>query len=349
MYVKQFKRRKFLQNIAFGAVMMTLVNCATPPAPTAEQESAETTAAAPETTAVADEVQKTFVVGHDLWIGYAGVFVADAKGYFEDAGLDVQFKQFPGPGDTLPALIAGKLDIGLTTLHNFALASLKEDVPLKAIYLLDTSNGADAIIAKQDITSVADLKGKKVAATDGEVNHMMLLAALDQNGLTEDDIDFVNMNADDAGAAFLAGQIDAAVTWEPWVTKAKGNGGNIVFTSADIPNTILDSVVVSPKTLETREADLTAFINAIDAGVKYLREEPDESAAIIAKVLDAQPEDVMGMLATDKIYDLAENKELYSGGQAADSLSRVTDFLLNKELIDSTDGSESLLVPSLVE
>ncbi|MFT5188299.1 MAG: ABC-type nitrate/sulfonate/bicarbonate transport system substrate-binding protein [Verrucomicrobiales bacterium] len=57
------------------------------------------------------------VVGHDLWIGYAGAFVAKDKGFFKEAGLDVEFKQFPGPADTLPALISGKLDIGLTTLH----------------------------------------------------------------------------------------------------------------------------------------------------------------------------------------------------------------------------------------
>ena len=116
-------------------------------------------------------------------------------------------------------------------MHNLALASLGQKIPLTSIYLLDTSNGADAIVAKKGIKSVKDLKGKKVAATDGEINHMMLIAALDRNGMTQDDIDFVNMNADDAGGAFVAGKLDAAVTWEPWVTKSKSAGGNVIFTS----------------------------------------------------------------------------------------------------------------------
>ena len=292
---------------------------------------------------------KKLVVGHDLWIGYSGAFVADAKGYFEDAGLDVDFKQFPGPGDTLPALISGNLDIGLTTLHNLALASLGQKKPLTSIYLLDTSNGADAIVAKKGIKSVKDLKGKKVAATDGEINHMMLIAALDENGMTQDDIEFVNMNADDAGGAFVAGKLDAAVTWEPWVTKSKSAGGNVIFTSADIPDTILDSVAVTPQTMKSKKAELVAFLAAIDKGVAYLRSNQDESAKIIGKVLDTPPADIIEMLATDKIYDLADNKELYSSGKANLSLEKVTSFLIDKDLIKDKDGADSLLTDSFIK
>ena len=292
---------------------------------------------------------KKLVVGHDLWIGYSGAFVADAKGYFEDAGLDVDFKQFPGPGDTLPALISGNLDIGLTTLHNLALASLGQKKPLTSIYLLDTSNGADAIVAKKGIKSVKDLKCKKVAATDGEITHMMLIVALDKNGMTQDDIDFVNMNADDAGGAFVAGKLDAAVTWEPWVTKSKSAGGNVIFTSADIPDTILDSVAVTPQTMKSKKAELEAFLAAIDKGVAYLRSNQDESAKIIGKVLDTPPADIIEMLATDKIYDLADNKELYSSGKANLSLEKVTSFLIDKELIKDKVGADSLLTDSFIK
>ncbi|MEM9443768.1 MAG: ABC transporter substrate-binding protein [Verrucomicrobiota bacterium] len=292
---------------------------------------------------------KKLVVGHDLWIGYSGAFVADAKGFFKEAGLDVEFKQFPGPGDTLPALISGKLDIGLTTLHNLALASLGQKKPLTSIYLLDTSNGADAIVAKESIKSVKDLKGKKVAATDGEINHMMLIAALDKHGMTQDDIEFVNMNADDAGGAFVAGKLDAAVTWEPWVTKAKSAGGNVIFTSADIPDTILDSVAVTPEVMKSKKAELEAFLAAIDKGVAYLRKNEKESAEIIGKVLDTPAPDIINMLATDKIYDMKENKELHASGKAKASLDKVTSFLINKKLIKDAEGAEALLTDSFVK
>src|SRR5450432_2035006 len=55
----------------------------------------------------------TLTVGHDLWVGYSGVFIASELGFFKEAGLDVKLKPFSNPGDTLPALVAGQLDIGL--------------------------------------------------------------------------------------------------------------------------------------------------------------------------------------------------------------------------------------------
>lgn len=290
----------------------------------------------------------TLIVGHDIWVGYSGAFVAADMGYFEEKDIKVEFKQFPGPGDTLPALISGQLDIGLTTLHNLGLAALGEEVDLRAIYLLDTSDGADAIVATEDITSVADLKGKKVAATENEVNHLMLIAALDSVGLTEDDIEFVNMNAEDAGAAFVAGKLDAAVTWEPWVTKAKSSGGNILFTSADIPDTILDAVVVSPETLENQKETLEKFLAATDKGVAYMESNPKESHEIISKYLDIPAPDIKEMLLTDKIYNMEANKALYAGS-AADSLEKVVTFLKSKDLVPEDADASKLLDDSLIK
>src|SRR5260221_1566159 len=92
-------------------------------------------------------------VGHDLWVGYSGVFVANELGYFKDAGLDVKLKPFSNPGDTLPALVSDQLDIGLTTLQNLAVLNGNSDTDVAAIALVDSSNGADAIVAKKSIAS----------------------------------------------------------------------------------------------------------------------------------------------------------------------------------------------------
>ena len=91
------------------------------------------------------------VVGHDLWIGYSGVFVAQEKGYFKEAGLEVQLKPFSNPGETLPAMIAGQLDIGLTTVQNLVLLNGTSNVAAVTMGSIDASNGADAIVAKESI------------------------------------------------------------------------------------------------------------------------------------------------------------------------------------------------------
>ena len=287
-------------------------------------------------------------VGHDMWIGYAGYFVAKDKGFFEEAGLEIDAKPFANPGETLPAMIGGHLDLAMSTLQNITLAKLVTGNEIKVVFLFDTSNGADAIIAKDSISSVKDLKGKVVAATQGEVNHMLLMVALEQNGMKESDVEFINMSADDAGAAFLSGNVDAAVTWEPWVTKAIASGGTVLFDSADIPDTILDGIALTPKTLSTKKAAVVAFIEAVDRGVGFLRANPEAAAMILSKALEVSPEDALAMLKTDKIYNLADNQELFAG-PAAESIAKVVKFLVANDMVSNTDSVDTILDPSLVQ
>ena len=95
------------------------------------------------------------------------------------------------------------------------------------------------------------MKGRKVAATLGQCNQLLLEKALEKAGLTDKDIQLVNMNPDDAGAAFAAGKIDVAVTWEPWITKVSGEKkGHVIFSSKETPNLILDVLAISTKTAE---------------------------------------------------------------------------------------------------
>lgn len=287
-------------------------------------------------------------VGHDMWIGYAGYFVAKDKGFFEEAGLEIDAKPFANPGETLPAMIGGHLDLAMSTLQNITLAKLVTGEEIKVVFLFDTSNGADAIIAKDSISSVKDLKGKVVAATQGEVNHMLLMIALEQNGMKESDVEFINMSADDAGAAFLSGNVDAAVTWEPWVTKATASGGTVLFDSADTPDTILDGIALTPKTLSTKKAAVVAFIEAVDKGVDFLRANPEAAAMILSKALEVSPEDALAMLETDKIYNVADNRELFAG-PAAESIAKVVKFLVANNMVSDTKDVDTILDPSLVQ
>jgi NitT/TauT family transport system substrate-binding protein len=280
------------------------------------------------------------------------VFIASELGYFKDAGLDVKLKPFSNPGDTLPALVAGQLDIGLTTLQNLAVLNGNSETDVVAIGLVDSSNGADAVVAKNKYGSLKDLKGKTVALTLGEVNHFLFLVGLKQAGLDAKDYKITSMSADDAGAAFVAGKVDAAVTWEPWVTKANKSGGHTIFSSSSVPDTIMDSVAVRRGKLRDQGAAYTAFLKAIDRGVSLLKADPEKAAPIIGKYLSAPPEDVKGMLSGDKIYGWADNQALFgaagSSGPVFKSMKSVVEFALESKLIKKAPLPESLFEPSLL-
>jgi NitT/TauT family transport system substrate-binding protein len=199
---------------------------------------------------------------------------------------------------------------------------------------------------------MADLKGKTVALTLGEVNHMFFLMGLEKTGLSPNDVKITNMSGDDAGAAFVAGKVDAAVTWEPWVSKAAKSGGHIIFTSVSVPDTIMNAVAVHKSKLTTAKDAYTKFLGAIDQGVRYVGSESDKAYPVIGKYLNAPADDVKGMLSGDKLYGLADNKRLFGtteqAGPAYATVKSVVDFAVKFKLVKKAPAPESLLEGSFV-
>ena len=107
---------------------------------------------------------------------------------------------------------------------------------------IDQSVGGDGIVARKSIKSFQDLRGKKVSRSQkGLPSDFFLRALLQQHGMDTADIDYIDMETAQAGAAFLAGDLDAAVVWEPWLTRAKEQGnGHILASTHDYRNLIVD-------------------------------------------------------------------------------------------------------------
>lgn len=258
---------------------------------------------------------KPYRIGYNNWIGYIALFVAEEKGYFTDEGLAVSKTSFSAPGDGLKPLLAGDLDAHFTTVDSAIIALDKAPGQLNVVYLTDTSAGADAVVAKKGIATVKDMKGHKVAATIGECNHLLLIKALQSAGLTERDIELTSMGADDAGAAFAAGKLDVAVTWEPWISQVSADKvGHVIFSSADVPNLILDCVTISRATRTAKSAETRAFFRALNKANEFVIAHPAEAAVLASKALEMKPEDIQAMLPKVKLYGKAENLAAMSGG-----------------------------------
>jgi len=278
---------------------------------------------------------KPYRVGFNAWIGSIAFFVAQDKGFFKDEGLDVQTKSFSAPGDGLTPLIAGSLDAHLSTADSVITVLDKAPGQLKVVYLTDTSSGADAILARRDIADIKGMKGKKVAATLGQCNQLLLEKALEKAGLSDKDIQLVNMNPDDAGAAFAAGKVDVAVTWEPWITKISGEKkGHVIFSSKETPNLILDVLAISAKTAKAKSAETKAFLRALNRGYEFVQKSPDEAAAIAAKALEQKPDEVKAMLPKVSLYSGKKNLEVLAG-PAAKASAQVAQFFKDKKVNDT--------------
>jgi NitT/TauT family transport system substrate-binding protein len=280
---------------------------------------------------------KPYKVGYNSWIGSIAFFVANEKGFFKDEGLDVKPVSFSSPGDTLVPLMAGDLDAALSTADTVITVLDKAPGQLKVVYMTDTSAGADAIVAKKDIADIKAMKGRTVAATLGQCNQLLLEKALEKAGLTDSDIVLTNMNADDSGAAFAAGKLDVAVTWEPWITKVSAEKvGHVIFSSAETPNLILDILAISTKDEAKKAAETRAFLHGMNRGYEFVQQHTDEACAIAGKVLEESPADVKAMLPKVALYSPEKNIEVMDNGTVAKASGEVAAFFKEKNVTDTT-------------
>lgn len=284
-------------------------------------------------------------VGYNNWIGFIAFFAAKENGEFKDAGLDVEAKSFNAPGEGLVPLLTGDLDAHLTTLDAVVLKSAEAPEQIQVVGLVDTSNGGDAVVAGEAVKTVADLKGKKVAVTVGECNEILLVKALESAGLTKEDITVVNMDPDAAGAALKAGSVDAAVTWEPWITQLSGAGGNVLFSTVDAPNILLDCVAVTTNTSKAEETK--TFLTVLDASTKWVKANPKEAAELVAPVVELPADEIVGMLEQVTLYDAEESRSLMASEIPAVA-SELSEFFVDQGTIRNAVAVDTLMNPDLL-
>jgi NitT/TauT family transport system substrate-binding protein len=280
--------------------------------------------------------------------------IAEQKGFFKKRGANVKLVWFPVYTDSLNAFAAGKVDANSQTWGD-SMGPLAQGLDLKAILVNDNSFGNDAMIAQPGISSVKQLKGKKVATELGTVDHFLMLKALEANGMTEKDVQFVNIKVQDCPAAMLSKRVDAAVVWEPSRTKILTDlkGSKSIFDSADVPGLIPDLLVASGSLVKDRPDDVQKVVDAWYDAIDFWRANPDEAVKIMAKRTDtpvaaykdfvkgtrifSAPEALAAMTKSDKVTSL------YTSGES------VAQFLLKAEQISKVPDYASAIEPKFTQ
>ena len=290
----------------------------------------------------------------NIWPGYGAFLIAEEKGFYKQEGVAVKIEIIQGDPEREAALAAGTIDgIGMT-MDNLVVLRDK-GIAVKAIYKYDGSFGADGLVAKKAIGTPADLKGKRVAWAPGTTSHFFLTQVLKKYGMTTSDLEHVAMAADDAGSAFAAGHLDAAVTWEPWLSTAKEMPeGHVLITTKELP-VIEDVLFIREAALENRRGDVLNMLRACFKAIDYWKAHEKEGNEIIAKRLALPIGDVEGMLSGIQIMSLADNKEFFgtqtSPGPAYQAYDAAVAAWLKEGLIkvgqSAADGIDPALISEL--
>jgi NitT/TauT family transport system substrate-binding protein len=266
-------------------------------------------------------------LGMSTWLGYAPLYLAKEKGFFQKQGVDVEIVVIESPADRRAAFAAGKIQGMATTVDTHVMTAAAENpIPLKQVLAMDDSHGGDGMVAKKEIKTIKDLKGKTVAAQLGAgASYFWLNYVLAQNGMKLSDLKTVDMKAGDAGAAFVAGKIDAAVTWEPWLSKAKETAFGWVLLSSDkTPGIIVDSLAFKPDFIKIQRNEVKKIIAAWNEAVQFAAGNPKEADAIMAKFTGQKPEEFTKEKTGVRFYGAKENKEYFGTPQKPGLLYTVT-------------------------
>ncbi len=274
---------------------------------------------------------KPFEIVHTTWVGYGPLYLARDLGYFQEEGVDVKLTTVEEKSLQMAAVTSGKVAGAAGTVDEFLLY-MKPTTCLRYVLALDESSGGDGILARSDVQSIADLKGKKVAFNEGSVSQFWLNVILKENGMSQDDIEMVNMTADDAAAAFMAGRVDVAVTWEPHLTEVrKSNQGHVLIDSSKIPGVITDVIAVSCDTAEQRADEIKALVRGWNRAVEYWKEHPGEANAIMAKGVGGWLADPADFAESEKgvtFFDEATNKAYFGTENQPGNLYKIVDFAI---------------------
>ncbi|MEO7412520.1 MAG: ABC transporter substrate-binding protein, partial [Opitutaceae bacterium] len=219
-------------------------------------------------------------IAYSDWPGWVAWEVAIQKGWIKAAGVDAEFLWFEY-GPSMEAFTAGKVDAVMVT-DGDALVTGANGAKNVIIMLTDYSNGNDMIIAKPGIKSLKDLKGKKIGLEVGVVEHLMLLNALKKVGMKESDLTIVNTPTGQTPQVFASGQVDAVAAWQPNAGQALKAvaGSTAIYTSADEPGLIYDTITVSPQSLAQRRADWVKLVSVWDRVLAYINDPATKADAL---------------------------------------------------------------------
>ncbi len=271
-------------------------------------------------------------IGISGWTGFAPLTLAKEAGIFKKNGLDVTVRKIPQASRHL-AIQSGDIQCAATTVETW-IAWNANGVATKQIFQLDKSYGADGMAVRGNIASIKDLKGKTVAASaPGTAPYFTLAWFLRENGLTVKDVTIVNLEPGPAAQAFVAGQNDAAMTYEPFLSTVRSNpqAGKIIATTLDYPM-VMDTFGCTPDFLAKNEKAAKALADSYFEALEMIQKDPKKANEIMGADVKQTGEQFAESAKYLRWQDKAANKAFFAGPHREFS-EKAADLLLELGII----------------
>jgi len=329
-------KKKLLLTVVLSLIVAVLSACGgggaqESAAPSASQSASESASPAPSASAA----PLSFSMGVEPWVGYAPWWIAAEQGIFKKYGLDVKVINFNQDSDINAAFASDNIKVANIATHTAMKMIGNNGLDLQGIILLDDSMEADAIISKGGIKSVADLKGKKVAFEEGTTSDLLLRKALIDNNMSIDDVEVVYMPASDAGLALLSGKVDAAVTYEPYISAVKAKGEiQTIYSGANAPGLISDLTVIKSDFLAEHPDVKNKLRQVWDETMAYWNNNKEAGDKIVAEKTGLNAADLPVILEGLNYYTFSEQVQLADSGDFLKTAENIQEILTQQKVLE---------------
>lgn len=278
------------------------------------------------------------------WVGYEPLFLARELGYYNDARL--RLVELPSSTANLMALASGEVEAATLTLDELLIAR-EGKLDLQVILVLDDSAGADVVMVRPSIQTLAQLRGQRIGVEETAVGALMLAQLLAAAQLQPTDVIKVPTTSDRHVAAFEAGEVDAVVCFEPYATQLAKRGARRLLDSSRFPGLIVDMLVARSDALATAPRQFRALTAGYFRALDHLAQSPAQAAALMAPRMAISPDEVLQALKGVRLMDLAANHVLLGGStpQLPVLAGKVGQLMTQTGLLRATPALDRLMNP----
>lgn len=286
---------------------------------------------------------KPITVAAHVWLGYEPMFLARSEGWLDTQ--QVSLLETGTATESIQALMDNKADAAALTLDE-TLKARAMGLPLTVVMVFNTSVGADMLVADKSIKTLSELKGKRLAYEASSLAEVMLVNVLLEANLSKQDVNLVKVGVDEHVAAWRRKQVDAFITYEPVATQLLSSDMHKLFDSRQIPNTIVDVLVVREDAMDAAHSKaIRHLISAHFRALSHLKHNPQDAAYRMSEHLKIDEQKVLGAYKGLLLPD-ADNNYLMLTDETPPllvSARKLSALMLQHRLIDHSDNLSSLI------
>ena len=257
------------------------------------------------TTNIPEEPKTPIKIAINEWPGYAHAFVAQEKGFFEKNGVDVELVFDRDYTSSQQRYIDGEVH-GVFEVLPDTMFRNTEGLPSKVVYLMDYSESGDVIVGS--VNSIEDLKGKTIGVEGiNSFSHIFALRTIESFGMTEGDVFFEIVLAQDVVKNLDDGTIQAGHTWEPTKSEAVEKGYKVLANAGDFPYLVTDVLVFDVNIIQERPDDIQKIVKSMFEAQEFQKSNPAEAIRIMAEAEGMSEEAMLDGVNAVFMTDIYEN------------------------------------------